>query len=372
MKIPLIDLGAQYRAIQPEVDQAIRGVLESGTFILGPQVAALEQEVARYLGVRYAVGVGSGTDALVLSLRALEIGPGDEVILPAFTFFASAGAILLAGAKPVLVDIDPETYCIDVAQLEARITPRTKAIMPVHLFGHPAEMDTILNIAKRHDVRVVEDNAQAIGAEYKGRRTGGIGDVGCLSFFPSKNLGAYGDGGMVVTNDEQLAKHVKKLRTHGWSQKYYPEILGYNSRLDELQATVLRVKLRHLDSWNDSRRSLANDYARRLSGAAIRVPEEATGAVSVFHMYVIEVDDRRRVIETLAAAGIGTSVYYPYPLHLVPAWKGLDDKAGDFPVAERAADRCLAIPLSPDMTQEQLDYVASTLRSLAVARTSLV
>ncbi len=363
MKIPLIDLDAQYQALKPEVDEAIQKVLESGTFILGPEVAAFEQEVAEYIGVRHAVGVASGTDALHLSLRALGVGHGDEVLLPAFTFFATAGAVLLTGAKPVLVDIDPDTYCIDVRLLEEKISSRTKAVIPVHLFGHPAEMEAIGEVAEKHGLYVVEDNAQAIGAEYRGRQTGGLGHVGCLSFFPSKNLGAYGDGGMIVTDDSQLAEHVRKLRTHGWSRKYYPEFLGYNSRLDELQAAVLRVKLRHLDSWNEKRRSLAHGYTSRLSGRGIPTPQEAPGAVSVFHMYVIEVDERQKVIEDLDAAGIGTSVYYPYPLHLVPAWSELSDRAGDFPMAERAADRSLAIPLYPEMTEPQLDYVADALGS---------
>ncbi len=361
MKVPLIDLDAQYQAIKPEIDEAIRRVLESGSFILGPEVAALERDVAEYIGVQHAVGVASGTDALYLSLRALGIGQGDEVLLPAFTFFASAGAVLLSGAKPVLVDIDPLTYCIDVDRLEERITPRTKAIMPVHLFGHPAEMDTITSVAETHGLRVVEDNAQAIGAEYKAKRTGSIGDVGCLSFFPSKNLGAYGDGGMIVTDDSDLAEHVRKLRTHGWSKKYYPEFLGHNSRLDELQAAVLRVKLRHLDSWNESRRSLAHEYTRRLSGTASTTPHEADATFSVFHMYVIEVEERQRVIQDLAEAGIATGVYYPYPLHLVPAWGDFKDQAGDFPVAERAADRCLAIPLFPEMSAAHIKRVAAEL-----------
>lgn len=252
--IPLMDMVAQYRSIQSEIDEAIRQVLEAGQFILGPNVAALEKEIAVYLGVKRGVGVASGTDALLLAMRALEIGDGDEVIVPSYTFFATAGAVLLAGATPVCVDVEPKNYTIDVQQIAERITPRTKAIIPVHLYGHPAEMTAVMELARTHGLKVIEDNAQAFGAEYRGRKTGSMGDVACLSFFPSKNLGGCGDGGMVVTNDDQLADRVRMLRAHGWRKKYFPEMLGYNSRLDELQAAILRVKLRHIDEWNQRRR----------------------------------------------------------------------------------------------------------------------
>lgn len=272
MKIPLIDLVAQYHDIRGEIDQAIHKVLESGTFILGPNVAALEEEVAGYLGRRYAIGVASGTDALLLTLQAYGIGAGDEVIVPAYTFFATAEVVSQVAATPLFVDIDPRSYCIDAPQLEARITPQTKAVIPVHLYGHPADIDPILALAREHGIRVIEDNAQAMGAEYKGRKTGSLGDAGCLSFFPSKNLGGYGDGGMVVTNDPELAETVRKLRTHGWIKKYHPEMVGYNSRLDELQAAILRVKLRYLDAWNERRREIARRYQVLLGNSQVEPP----------------------------------------------------------------------------------------------------
>ena len=368
MEIPLIDLKAQYESIRDEIDQTVREVLESAAFILGANVAALEQEVADYLGVQHAVGVASGTDALLLSLRAMGIGPGDEVAMPAFTFFATAGVVMLLGATPVLVDVDPETYGIDVEHLERKITPRTKAIIPVHLFGHPADMDPILALARDHDLRVVEDNAQAIGAMYKGHKTGSVGDVGCLSFFPSKNLGAYGDGGMVVTNDASLAEHLRMLRTHGWEKKYYSEVVGYNSRLDELQAAILRVKLRHLDSWNDSRRRWAATYTKELANLGLGLPREMEYAHHIYHLYIIQVSDRDFVAQQLAQVGISTSVYYPYPLHLVPATESLGYQKGDFPVAEAASKQCLAIPLYPEMTENHVGLIAQALNKIASVR----
>jgi len=262
--IPLLDLVAQYHTIKPEIDAAIQSVLESGKFILGPNEKAFEEEVAAYLGVKHAIGVASGTDALVIALRAAGIGQGEEVIVPAYSFFATAGAVLTVGAVPVFVDIDPKNYLIDSAAIEARITAKTKAILPVHLYGQPADMDQIMALASQYHLTVIEDNAQAFGAAYKGKKTAAIGHLGCLSFFPSKNLGAYGDAGMVTTNDDALAEQVRMLRVHGWKKKYFPEMLGYNSRLDELQAAILRVKLKHLDSWNTQRRELAHLYSKKL------------------------------------------------------------------------------------------------------------
>jgi dTDP-4-amino-4,6-dideoxygalactose transaminase len=294
----------------------------------------------------------------------MGVGPGDEVIAPAFTFFATAEVVILLGARPVLVDIEPETYSLDVAQLERAVGPRTKAIIPVHLFGHPADMDLILDLARRHGLKVVEDNAQAIGAGYKGRKTGSLGDAGCLSFFPSKNLGAYGDGGMIVTNDSLLAQQFRMLRTHGWTEKYYPEQVGYNSRLDELQAAILRVKLRHLDQWNESRRQRAATYTEALAGLGIGLPKEMEYAYDVYHLYVIQVSGRDLMAQELAQAGISTSVYYPYPLHLVPAMESLGYHQGDFPVSEAAAARCLAIPLFPEITREQLEHVVGAVRRI--------
>jgi len=363
MKIPLLDLVAQYQSIKVEVDSAIQRVLASGHFILGEEVTSLETEVSAYLGVGYGVGVASGTDALILALRALEIGPGDEVIIPAYTFFATASAVMHVGAKPILVDIDPRTYCIDVRKIAARITSKTSAIIPVHLYGHPAEMDEINSIAQDHGLSVVEDNAQAFGAEYKAKKTGSLGDVACLSFFPSKNLGGYGDGGMVVSHDASLIERVKLLRTHGWKQKYFPQILGYNSRLDALQAAILRVKLNHLDRWNDIRRQIAAEYNQGLSNfSSIRTPFEASNSKHVYHLYVIRATNRNKIQQMLKDAGIASGVYYPQPLHLTQPCLDLDHKVGDFPVSEKASSETLALPIYPDMTQEQIDYVIAALK----------
>ena len=356
--IPLMDMVAQYHSIQGEIDEAIRQVLEAGQFILGPNVAALEKEIATYLGVERGVGVASGTDALLIAMRALEIGVGDEVIVPSYTFFATAGAVLLAGATPVCVDVEPQYYTIDVKQIPARITPRTKAIIPVHLYGHPADMTAVMEIARAYGLKVIEDNAQAFGAEHDNRKTGSIGDVACLSFFPSKNLGGCGDGGMIVTNDDAVADRVRMLRAHGWRKKYFPEMLGYNSRLDELQAAILRVKLRHLDDWNQRRRYLAGRYNERFDGTGIQLPSEARDARHVYHLYVVEVEERERVQLELKEQGIPTAVYYPQPLHLAAPLAPYGYRAGDFPVSERASERTLSIPFYPEMTEDQLNTVA--------------
>jgi len=372
MSIELIDLVTQYRTIQPEIDKAVRQVLETGQFILGANVAQLEHEVANYLGVKCAVGVASGTDALILSLRALGIGPGDEVIIPTYTFFATAEAVVLVGATPVLVDIEADTYCLDVRQAAERITARTKAIMPVHLYGHPADMKSLFEVAGAYGLKVIEDNAQAFGAEYGGRKTGSLGDVGCLSFFPSKNLGAFGDGGMVVTNDGEVAERVRIFGTHGWRKKYYPEVIGTNSRLDELQAAILRVKLRYVDKWNERRRDLARQYTQQLSSLSIAVPKEYPQARSVYHLYIIRVKERERVRRFLQAEGIASAVYYPQPLHLTEPFRN-QYKPGDFPMAEQASEETVALPLYPEMSSEQVDEVVKAIRqavfpSLDVAR----
>jgi len=367
MPIPLGDLVSEYQSIQPEIDAAIRQVLESGQFILGPNVRALEQEVASYLGVPHAVGVGSGTDALVLALRALEIGPGDEVIVPAYTFFATAEAVLLTGARPVFVDIEPETYCLDTEQIPQRLSTRTRAVIPVHLFGHPAAMDEILKIAGAGGLKVVEDNAQAFGAEYNGQKTGSFGAAGCLSFFPSKNLGGYGDGGMVVCREAEIAERVRMLRTHGWRKKYLPEMTGYNSRLDEMQAAILRVKLRHLDRWNQRRVELAGRY-QVLAGAGFGLPTETAGARHVYHMYVVRTTRRAEVQARLREQGIASAVYYPRALHLLDPCRYLGYREGDFPVAEAASRETLAIPLHPHLTDGQVDRVLSVLATPAAAR----
>lgn len=365
MKIPLVDLVAQYESIRDEIDRAIDGVLARGTFILGPEVSAFEEDVAAYLGVRHAVGVASGTDALLLTLRAYGIGPDDEVIVPAFTFFSTAEVVSQLGAIPVFVDIDPRTYCLDVGEVERRITPKTRAIIPVHLYGHPADMDSIRPLAVRHGLTVIEDNAQAMGAEYRGRKTGSLGNAACLSFFPTKNLGGYGDGGMVVTDDPALADHLRKLRTHGWRTKYQPETLGFNSRLDEIQAAVLRVKLRHLDGWNGRRRDIAERYRRRWSGdPEVQLPEEADYARHVFHLYVIRISHREAVMAQLRSLGIGCGVYYPQPLHQVEPYRSLRRlEQGNFPEAERAARETLAVPLYPEMSEAEIDTVVSAVRN---------
>ena len=368
MTIPLADLVAQYRTIQTDVDAAIRSVLESGHFILGPNGKALEQEVAAYVGVGHAVGVASGTDALILALRAIGIGPGDEVIVPDYTFLATASAVLHASASPVLVDVDPKTYCIDLEAVVARITPRTRAIIPVHLFGQPADMNGLMDLAAARGLTVIEDNAQALGAMYRGRRTGAIGHIGCLSFFPSKNLGGYGDGGMVVTNDPAVAERVRMLRTHGWREKYDPEVLGYNSRLDEMQAAVLRVKLRHLDDWNSERGRRARLYAQAFAGTNVRTPIEPTGATHVHHLYVVGVAHRAAMEAALKARGIATAVYYPRALHATKLFRA--SVAGrTFPVSESLSEDLLAIPLYPEMSDQQQDTVVAAMRTAALAHT---
>lgn len=359
--IPLIDLTAQYRAIQEEINEAIQSVLESGRYILGPNVAHFEQDVAEYLGVQHAIGVASGTDSLVLALRALDIGPDDEVIVPAYTFFATAEAVMMVGATPLFVDIDAGTYCLDTRQIESVITERTKAIIPVHLYGHPADMGSLLEVAEAYGLKVIEDNAQALGAEYEGRKTGSLGHIGCLSFFPSKNLGGCGDGGMVVTNDEGVAERVKKLRNHGWREKYYPEETGYNSRLDELQAAILRVKLKYLDAWNDRRRTIAMEYLESLSDLGMKLPCEAPYAKHVYHLFVVGVDERERIKHYLESEGIACAIYYPQPLHLSKPCCIFAFQEGDFPVAERASQETLALPMYPDLSKRQLHRIVTTL-----------
>jgi dTDP-4-amino-4,6-dideoxygalactose transaminase len=369
VRVPLIDMVAEYRAIQPEVDEAIRGVLEGGYFILGPNVAALESEVAAYVGVKHGVGVASGTDALVLTLRALGIGPGDEVIVPTYTFFATAEAVMLVGATPVFVDVLADTYCLDCRQVAEQITPRTKAVIPVHLYGHPADMEPLLELGRAHGVKVIEDNAQAFGAEYHGRKTGSMGEVACLSFFPSKHLGAYGDGGMVVTNDDEVAQQVRMLRTHGWRKKYFPEVIGHNSRLDELQAAILRVKLRHVEARNNRRRFLADVYTDRLSDLELGLPGEAPHVRHAYHLYIIRSKERDWLQAYLKERGIGSAVYYPQAVHASAPCRALagHEKRG-FPVAERASRETLAIPLYPEMSEQHVEHVVSVLhRALSTA-----
>lgn len=357
--IPLLDLVTQYQSIKPEIDTAIQDVLNSGKFILGPQEKAFEQEIANYLGVKHAIGLASGTDALIIALRAAGVGPGDEVIVPAYTFFATAGAVLNIGATPVFVDIDPDTYVININLLSASLTNKTRAIIPVHLYGQAVDMDEILSFAKNHNLIVIEDNAQAFGAEYKGRKTGSIGDFGCLSFFPSKNLGGYGDGGMLVTNDDELARIARMLRTHGWQKKYFPEVLGYNSRLDEIQAAILRVKLKYVDQWNEARRKVASWYNKELRGIGIQPPVVAPNRVHVFHLYMVRFEQREQIQQALKAAEIASDIYYPQPLHQCKPCHGLPIPSIGLPVSEQASKELLALPLYSELTLDQVKYVVS-------------
>ncbi len=362
-----MDMSAQYQTIRAEIDQAMQQALEGGQLILGPNVSAIEREIAHYLGVSHAVGVASGTDALALALRALGIEQGDEIILPTYTFFATVEAVMQVGATPVFVDSQPDTYCLNVDQVEERLTERTKAVIPVHLYGCPAEMDHLRELTQSEGIKVIEDNAQAMGADYHGMKTGSIGDVGCLSFFPSKNLGAYGDGGMVVTNNEEVAQQVRMLRTHGWRKKYFPEMVGYNSRLDEVQAAVLRVKLQYLDKWNARRRQLAHEFTDRLWKLGIGVPCEPPQSTHVYHLYIVAVDQREKVQAALKEAGIASGIYYPQPLHFADPCRTFGYHKGSFPVAEEACRKTLAIPLFPEMSQAQVDEVLTVLERIIVS-----
>lgn len=354
MRVPLVDLQAQYRLIRREINTAIRRVMASGQFILGPEVEALEREIAAYCGTREAVAVASGTDALELSLRALGIGPGDEVVTTAFSFFATAEAIVAVGATPVFVDIELSTYTMDPEALAAAVTPRTAAVLPVHLYGQPCAMDRVLAVARRCGLALIEDCAQAIGAEFGGRRVGGFGQAGCLSFFPSKNLGGYGDGGMVVMNDATLAARVRLLRAHGSLAKYRHIRLGTNSRLDALQAAVLRAKLPHLDRWNAARRRHARRYTALLEraqlGAQLVPPHEAPGRTHVYHLYTLRVRGRDRLQRALAAHGIASQAAYPSTLPSQPALRGRVRVRGRCPRAQQAAREVLSLPMYPELT----------------------
>jgi len=350
MNIPILDLRPEIEALWDELQEAITRVLRSGQFILGPEVNAFEQEVAAYLGVKHAIGLNSGTDALVIGLRALGIGSGDEVITTSFTFFATAEAISQVGATPVFVDIDPKSFNIDPNLIEEKITPRTKAILPVHLYGRPAEMGAILDLADQYGLKVLEDCAQAFGASYHGKKVGTLGHAGAFSFFPSKNLGAYGDGGLLVTNDDQVAETARMLRAHGARRKYFNEAIGYNSRLDALQAAILRVKLPHVDAWNQARREAARRYNELLDDVpGLELPEVSEG--HVFHQYTVRVFEGRRdeVKRKLAEAGIGTMVYYPVPLHQLPVYASLGYA---LPETERAAGEVLSLPIWPQINWE--------------------
>lgn len=360
--IPTLDLKAQYETIREEIKIAIDAVLASQHFILGPAVEALEAEIAAYVDSRFGVGVASGTDALILALKACDIGPGTEVLCPSFTFIATAEAVSLLGGKPVFIDIDPKTFTMDPTKVERAISPCTRAIIPVHLYGQAADMDAIMNIAREHNLRVIEDCAQAIGATYKRKQVGTFGDLGCLSFFPSKNLGGCGDGGMIVTSSEALAKRIRSLRSHGAVKKYFSEEQGWNSRLDEIQAAILRVKLRHLDSWSSARRERAARYDELLCGLpGVERPLVNPSGTHVFHQYTIRVPKRAHVQKTLAEAGVSTAVYYPTPIHLQPIYHSLGYRPGDLPETEKAANEVLSLPIYPELTEAQMQRVADAL-----------
>lgn len=357
--IPFNDLRPQYSAIQAEIDAAVAGVLAGGWFILGPELEAFEREFAAWCGAAYGVGVASGTDALHLALRACGVGPGDEVISVAFTAVPTINAISLTGARPVLVDVDPRTRTMDPAAAAAAITARTRAIMPVHLYGHPADMAPLQALARQHGLWLIEDAAQAHGTAYQGRRAGTLGHLAAFSFYPTKNLGAYGDAGMVVTDDPALAERLRLLRNYGQTDRYHHQIEGLNSRLDELQAAILRVKLRHLDAWTAARRERAARYAARLQRVA--PPVEAPGAHHVYHLYVVEVPRREAVQQALAARGVGTLVHYPIPAHRQPAYAHLGLPSGALPVSERLGDTVLSLPLYPELSLADVDTVAAAL-----------
>lgn len=361
IKIPFVDLHAQYTSIASDVTAAMMRVVERGDYILGDDVRLFEEEFAKYIGTSEAISVGSGLDALEFALRAYGVGPGDEVITAANTFIATVLAIMSTGARPVLVDADRETYNIDPAAIEAAITSKTKAIMPVHLYGQPADMQPILEIAQKRGLVVIEDAAQAHGARYDGRRAGALGHAAGFSFYPAKNLGAYGDGGMVVTNDSAAAEKIRRYRNYGQRVKYEHPVIGTNSRLDTIQAAVLRVKLPHLDRWNAARGEHAAAYNALLAGSSIVLPTAAQKCTHIYHLYVIQLDRREEVQKALTARGIGTGIHYPIPIHLQEACASLGYRKGDFPVTENAASRILSLPMYPEMTAEQCEFVADEL-----------
>jgi len=374
MKVPFFDLKPQFASIEKEIKDALEEVYHTQQFILGPQVERLEQAIAHYSQTRYAIGVASGSDALLLSLLALGIGPGDEVIIPPFTFFATAGSVSRLGATPVFVDIDPKTYNIDPHQIGAKITSKTKAIIPVHLYGQCADMDPILSLAKAKDLWVIEDAAQALGAEHRpndqspGRRAGQMGHLGCFSFFPTKNLGAFGDAGMVVTDDTQLAEKIRVLRVHGSQPKYFHKWVGMNSRLDAIQAAILLVKFRHLEEWTTERQRKARRYREQFEDLMSFLPHFELPAIQylnrhIFNQFVIRVPKRDGLRKYLQQEGIGTEIYYPLPLHVQECFATLKHQRGDFPVSEKAADETLALPIYPEMTDAQQTYVVSRIRS---------
>jgi dTDP-4-amino-4,6-dideoxygalactose transaminase len=363
--IPMVDLKQQYFELKAEIDAKLFQALADTQFILGPNVAAFEQEAADYLGVKYAVTCASGTDALHLALRAAGIGPGDEVITSTFTFIATAEAIAYVGAKPVFVDIDPYTFTLDPACVASAITPATRALLPVHLFGSPADMTRLVALCQQHGIAIIEDCAQSFGAQIRAHQTGSFGACGAFSFFPSKNLGAYGDGGMISTNSEALATRIKMLRNHGSLARHYHDLIGYNSRLDELQAVVLRIKLRYIDAYNDRRRQIAQKYAELLSDTELQLPREMVGAHHVYHQYTILSPHRNRIAARLQAAGIACAIYYPIPLHQQAAFTSEYQRLR-LPVAERIAAQCLSLPMYPELSENAVQKISTTVKEALV------
>ena len=360
--IAFLNPGAQTAPLREELLRAVTAVIDAGHFILGPNVAALEQEVATLCGAAHGIGVNSGSDALTLALKALDIGPGDEVITTPFTYIAPAESIHQLGAKVVFADIDPRTFTLDPADVARRITPRTKALLPVHLFGQAAPLGDLLPLCERHELSLVEDCAQAIGATWEGRGLAGIGRIGCLSFYPTKNLGADGDGGMCITQDPALAKKLRMLRVHGIEKRYYHDLHGFNSRLDELQAAILRVKLPHLARWNHRRGEIAARYSAGLAGLPVELPVVAPGNTHVWHVYALITDQRDALQKHLEAAGIPTLIYYPVPLHLQRCYADQGGQLGDYPVAEAVSRRIQPLPMYPELTDDQVDWVITAIR----------
>ncbi len=362
MNIQMVDVVGQYKKIKAEIDEAIHRVLDSGQFILGPVVGEFEASVASYLGVKHAIGCASGTDALQIAMMALDIGPGDEVITTPFTFVATTETIVLLGAKPVYVDIDAGTFNIDPSQVEKAITAKTKAIIPVHLYGHSVDMDPLMKIAAQHGIPIIEDAAQAMGAEYKGKKVAGLGSIGAISFFPSKNLGAFGDAGMTVTNDDRLAERMRMIIVHGSKERYLHEILGVNSRLDSLQAAILNVKLKYLDEWRDARRDAARRYNDLMKDLDVVVPHEESYAKHIYHQYTVRLKKRDSVVKKLAAQKIPHAVYYPIPLHRQQAFLSAGRYEGALPVTEQAAREVLSLPMHTELTQEQQSLIVAVIR----------
>ena len=362
--IPMVDLKRQYHDLKKEIDAAISNVLEETRFILGPNVSALENEVAAYHNLPYAIGVGNGTDALLLALRACGVEAGDEVITTPFTFIATAEVIALLKARPVFVDICPETYNLDCSQIAGKITSKTKAIIPVHLFGHPADMNPIMEIARKHDLKVIEDCAQAFGAKYEDRKVGSIGDIGCFSFFPSKNLAGYGDGGMVITRSEEIAGRIKMLRNHGSSKRYYHQEIGYNSRLDEIQAAIIRVKLKKIDQFNTARRQNAVAYCAAINNKNVTLPAVASGCEHVYHQFTIRAKNRDLLADALHKKDIASAVYYPVPLHQQNVFLKLYNYSEKLPQSEMCSQEVLSLPMFPELSQEEIRLITDVVNNV--------